>query len=198
MSAPIASERPAVTQGPVAVAAREMGWPRDDVDSEQEVATTVQSLVHASTAGGVVGSGVGGTAGADEPGAGGVLGPGSHSRPLGAGDADVFDYWTTDPRLMPYFRQMHARIEPLWANAFPKSAMVDLKQGTVILEFTIASDGRIAVSWPPARPSGIDEFDRNCADAVRRASPLLPIPRELGVKILRVRAPFVANNPIIK
>lgn len=197
-SAPIANERPAVTEGPVAVPARDLGLPRDDTDSEQEVATTVQSLVHASTAGGLLGIGVGGTGGTGEPGAGGIFGSGSHSRPLGFGDSDVFDYWTTDPRLMPYFRQMHAKIEPLWANAFPKSALLDLKQGTVILEFTIASDGRISVSWPPTRPSGIDEFDRNCADAVRRASPLLPIPRELGMRSLRVRAPFVASNPIIK
>jgi TonB family protein len=110
----------------------------------------------------------------------------------------VFDYWTTDPRLMPYFRQMHARIEPLWANAFPRAALLDLKQGTVILEFTIAADGRIDVLWPPVRPSGIDEFDRNCAEAVRRASPLPPIPRELGLRSLRVRAPFVASNPVVK
>ena len=198
IAAPIASERPSVTQGPVAVPAHTVGRPRDDVDSEQEVATTVQALVHASTAGGLLGQGVGGTLGSGAPGAAGTAGAGSQSRPLGIGDTEVFDYWTTDPRLMPYFRQMHARIEPLWANAFPRAALLDLKQGTVILEFTIAADGRIDVLWPPVRPSGIDEFDRNCAEAVRRASPLPPIPRELGLRSLRVRAPFVASNPVVK
>jgi TonB family protein len=197
-AAPIASERPSVTEGPVAMPARNVGRPSDDVDSEQQVATTVRALVHASTAGGVLGSGVGGSPGLGGPGAAGTVGAGSRSRPLGLGDAEVFDYWTTDARLMPYFRQMHARIEPLWANAFPKAALLDLKQGTVILEFTIAADGRIAVGWPPLRPSGIDEFDRNCAEAVRRASPLPAIPPELGLRTLRVRAPFVASNPVVK
>jgi TonB family protein len=110
----------------------------------------------------------------------------------------VFDYWTTDPRLLPYFRRIHAKIDPLWADAFPKSALLELKQGTVILEFTVLADGHVVVSWPPARPSGIDEFDRNCADAIRRASPLPPIPRALGVRSVVIRAPFVASNPIVK
>jgi outer membrane biosynthesis protein TonB len=56
----------------------------------------------------------------------------------------------------------------------------------------------VVVSWPPARPSGIDEFDRNCADAIRRAAPFGPIPKELGVTRLRIRAPFEAKNPIVK
>ena len=54
------------------------------------------------------------------------------------------------------------------------------------------------MSWPPVRPSGIDEFDRNCADAIRRAAPLPPIPAELGVSSLTIRAPFVASNPVVR
>jgi TonB family protein len=103
--------------------------------------------------------------------------------------------------LLPYFRKIHAKVDPLWANAFPKSAMLELKQGTVIIEFTIASDGTAKVTWPPIRPSGIDEFDRNCADAIRRASPFDPIPavlKEAGRTTLKIRAPFIAKNPIIK
>ena len=76
--------------------------------------------------------------------------------------------------------------------------MLELKQGTVILEFTIGADGAAKVNWPPARPSGIDEFDRNCADAIRRAGPFDPIPKALGVSSLHVRAPFVALNPIVR
>ena len=59
-------------------------------------------------------------------------------------------------------------------------------------------DGRAVVSWPPVRPSGVDEFDRNCADAIRRAAPFPPIPAELGLTSVRIRAPFAANNPIVK
>jgi TonB family protein len=197
-AAPIASARPDVTQAPVAVPASTPARPKDDVDSEQEVATTVRALVHASTAGGLAGEGQGGEGEGGPAGAGGAAGAGSHAHPLGAGDGDVFDYWTSDPRLVPYFRQIHARIDPLWAHAFPKSALLDLRQGTVILEFTVLADGRLVVSWPPVRPSGIDEFDVNCAAAIRNAGPLPPIPRELGLRAVHIRAPFVASNPIIK
>ncbi len=196
-SAPIASARPAVVFGPVAVPAVERALPKDDVDGQQEVATAVQSLVHASSAGGIPGDGSGGSEGGGDPGVGGAPGGGSRATPLGAGAGDVFDYWTSDPRLVPYFRRIHAKIDPLWVDAFPRSALFDLKQGTVILDFTVYADGHAVVSWPPLRPSGIDEFDRNCADAIRRAAPFPPIPRQLGTE-LHIRAPFVANNPVVK
>ena len=128
-SAPIGSARPDVTRGPVAVPANEPARPRDDVDSDQEVATTVRSLLHASTAGGAPGEGSGGNGGGGEAGAGGSAGPGSRARPMGIGEGDTFDFWTSDPRLVGYFRQLHARIDPLWANAFPKSALLELQAG---------------------------------------------------------------------
>jgi TonB family protein len=197
-SAPIASARPDVTRAPVSVPSNESARPRDDVDSDQEVSTTVRSLVHASTAGGAPGEGQGGTGGGGEAGAGANSGAGSHARVLGVGEGDILDFWTSDPRLIPYFRLLHAKIDPLWANAFPKSALLEGKQGTVILQFVIHADGHATVQWPPARPSGVDEFDRNCADAIRRAAPFPPIPRELAASSLTIRAPFVANNPAVR
>jgi TonB family protein len=201
-AARIALGRPSVTEGPVTIPATTRGRPHDTVDSDQEVASTVRALVHASVAGGVGGRGRGGTpAPLPDPGAGGGSGRGSASRVLGTGDGDVFDWQTDDPMLLPYFRKLHAKVDPLWRDAFPRSAMLELKQGTVILEFTVESDGSAVVRWPPVRPSGIDEFDRNCADAIRRASPFEPIPkvlRDQGRTKLRIRAPFVAKNPIIK
>jgi TonB family protein len=196
-SADVARMRPDVAHAPVAVPAANRGRVRDDVDSQQEVATVLRALVHASTAGGLSGGGRGGDGEGGDPGAGGLSGPGSHPQPLGDGSSDWFDINTADPRLVPYFRRVHARIEPLWADAFPKSAMMDLKQGTVILEFTIFDNGAARVTWPPLRPSGIDEFDRNCADAIRRAGPFEPIPRELARGSLRIRAPFVASSPLV-
>ena len=197
-SAPIASARPDVTRAPVAVPANESARPRDDVDSEQEVATIVRSLLHASTAGGALGAGQGGNGGGGEAGAGANSGAGSHARVLGVGEGDVLDFGTSDPRLVAYFRQLHAKIDPLWVNAFPKSALLELKQGTVILQFVVHADGHASVQWPPVRPSGVDEFDRNCADAIRRAAPFPPIPRDLGVSTLTIRAPFAANNPAVR
>lgn len=197
-SASIATARPDVTSGPAAVPARDPARTRDDVDSDQEVATTVRSLVHASTAGGVAGDGRGGAGGGGDPGTGGNEGAGSHATPMGIGEGDVLEYWSSDPRLLPWFRQIHARIDPLWAHAFPKAAALDLKQGTVILRFTVFADGHLQVHWPPERPSGIDEFDRNVADAIRRAAPLPPIPSQLGVSSVTIRAPFTASNPVVR
>jgi len=193
----VAHMRPDVALGPVSVQAADRSRVRDDVDAEQEVATVLRALVHRSTAGGPLGDGLGGVGGGGDPGAGGDRGPGSHPQPLGDGLSDWFDINTNDPRLVPYFRRMHARLEPFWANAFPRSAMLELKQGTVILEFTVSQDGSAKVTWPPLRPSGIDEFDRNCADAIRRAGPFEPIPRDLGRVSLRIRAPFDATSPIV-
>lgn len=201
-AARIAQGRPSVAEGPPTITAAFRGRPSDTIDSDQEVASIVQSQVHASFAGGLAGAGRGGSNGpAPDPGAGGAQGRGSVARALGAGDGDVFDWFTNDPMLLPYFRKIHAKVDPLWRDAFPRSALLELKQGTVIIEFTIAADGSVKVSWPPARPSGVDEFDKNCADAIRRAGPFEPIPaalREMGRTSLRIRAPFVAKNPIVK
>ncbi|HXX65625.1 MAG TPA: energy transducer TonB [Polyangiaceae bacterium] len=194
--APVGDARPSVVQARVAVPASERARTSDDVDSDQEVATIVRSLVHASTVGGTPGDKEGGTGGGAAAAAGGIRGAGSRARSLG--EDGVVDYWTEDATLLPYFRQIHRRVDPLWANAFPKSALFELRQGIVILEFTIDAGGRVVVEWPPERSSGIDEFDRNCAEAIRRAAPFPPIPRELGVQTLRIRAPFVASNPIVK
>jgi TonB family protein len=198
VSADVTHGRPSVVVAAVTIPATDHSRPRDDVDSDQAVAVAVQSIVHASTAGGALGPGSGGTGGGGPAGAGAASGSGSHAPPLGIGEGDWFDLNTTDSRLMPYFRRIHAKVHPLWKDAFPKSAMLDLKQGTVILEFTVERDGTAKVSWPPIRPSGIEEFDRNCAQAIRKASPFEPIPRELGRTRLRIRAPFVAENPIVK
>jgi TonB family protein len=195
-ASPVASARPSVTRGPVAVVAERRSRPQDDADAQQEVATTVRSIVHASTAGGWQGEGAGGEGGGGDPGSGGTEADGFRARALGVQEG-VYDYFTRDPRLLSYFRRVHAKIDPLWADAFPKSALLNLEQGTVILEFTILADGRAEVTWPPLRPSGVDEFDRNCAEAIRRASPFPPIPPALGSR-LRIRAPFVASNPVVK
>jgi TonB family protein len=196
-SVPVGVARPSVVRASIAVPASERAVPRDDADAEQEVATTVRSIVHASTAGGLLSDGTGGSRGARDPGSGGAADDGFRARALGLEDGEVYDYFSLDPRLVSYFRQIHAKIDPLWSDAFPKSALLNLEQGTVIIEFTVFADGHAEVHWPPARRSGVDEFDRNCASAIRRAAPFPPIPTALG-RSLRIRAPFVASNPIVK
>jgi hypothetical protein len=190
--------RPDVMLAAVSVPATRNGRPRDDIESDQEVSTTLRSIVHASTAAGIPGSGSGGVSGGGDPGAGGSAGAGSTGRPIGPGDSAWWDLDTNDPRLLPYFRRIHQKLDPLWAHAFPLRAALDLRQGTVIFDVTIAVNGDAHVEWPPRRPSGIPEFDRNCYDAIRRAAPFDPIPAALGTRALHVRMPFDAQNPVVK
>lgn len=200
-SAHVARGRPSVAEASPSVTARDRGRPSDTVDSDQAVASAVQALVHASLVGGAGGAGVGGSR-AEEAGRAAAAGSNarglSRSGPLGDGLGDVLDLDSHDPRLLPYFRKLHARIDPLWRDAFPKQAMAELRQGYVILEMVVEPDGRATVRWPPVRPSGVDEFDRNCAEAIRRAQPFDPVPPELGRRPLRIRAPFAARNPVIR
>jgi len=133
--------RPDVVLAAVSIPAMRRGRPRDDIDSDQEVSRTIRSLVHASTAAGAPGEGTGGTTGGGDPGEGGRSGPGTSTRPLGPNDDAWWDLDTTDSRLVPYFRRLHARLDPLWRHAFPLSAALDLRQGTVIFAVTIAADG---------------------------------------------------------
>ena len=181
LAAAVAQARPDVALAPPSVEALVRQRPRDNVDSEQELTAKVAQLVHASTSGGVVGTeGKGGEQGPGAPGAFGAAGAGSHPSPLGDGAGDWFDLSSTDPRIVAYFRRFHAKVDPLWADAFPRSALLELKQGTVYPgDHFIAGDGTARVAWPPAAEgSGIDEFDRKCAEAgLRKASPFRPHPR---------------------
>ncbi|WP_433936995.1 energy transducer TonB [Sorangium cellulosum] len=194
-SAAIPLARPMVAVGTPSVPADAAGRPNDTLDSEQEVATAIQSLVHASTAGGARGLGPGGEAGRGATGSGGVTGPGSRSSALGSGRGRLLDNDPLDRRRSLYMRQVMAKLHPLWADAFPKWAAGEGLQGTVIVTFVIRADGTVG-SASVTRPSGIPEFDENCRRAVLRGAPYPPVPPELG-EIFRWSMPFEARNPAV-
>lgn len=196
-SARVTMARPDVTMGPVTVPAAERGRVKDDVDSRQAVASAVEAIVHASYAGGAPGEGRGGTEGGGVAGAGGAAAGGSHPRPMGAGSGDWIEMDTTDPALSSYFRRLKAKMSPALARAFPKEAALDLKQGFVIVELTIQKDG--AIQPRLVRPSGIDEYDKNCLAALRGIQPEpLPSAALRERPSLRVRGRFEATNPVVK
>jgi outer membrane biosynthesis protein TonB len=87
-----------------------------------------------------------------------------------------------------------AKLYPLTANAFPKSAIAELKQGYVFVALDVTADGGFVVAWPPVRTSGIGEFDKNCAAALRSAGRLPPIPPQLGKSRLRVTVHCIASH----
>ena len=195
-SMPLTKARPFVAEGNVSVAAYERARPNDTVDSEQEVRERVRSLVQASSAGGDGDEGRGGTAGGGAAGAGGTHGAGSPSTPLGEGGDDWLDLDSRDARFIGYFRSIRRKLDPLWADAMPKEARLEMRQGTAIISFTIAKDGTVHVDRPIARASGIPAFDENCAKAIERASPFGPVPAALGNRV-RIRAKFDARNGLI-
>jgi len=188
--------RPDVARGDPSVPSDVAGEPRDTVDSHQQVAAKVQSVIDSSAAGGVPGQGPGGATGPGLPGSGGVDGPGSRSAPMGYGPG-TYGASAVDPRMVAYKRRVKARLDPYWANAFPRWAIADLRQGRVAVAFEILANGRVQ-NVRVTRPSGIDEFDRNCVAAILRASPFEPIPMELGVRSIRWEISFDVSNPVVR
>lgn len=188
--------RPRVAEGTPSVPADAQGRPSDNVDSEQEVASLVQSIVHASTAGGAQGAGASGVAGGGAPGAGGVTGPGSIARALGTGQGSGLDNDPRDPRRTDYMRRILAKIYPYTADAMPKWALYEGAQGITIVSFTIQSDGAVT-GVTVTRPSGLPELDENCRRAVLRSAPFPPLPSELGTSF-RWAMPFDFRNPAVR
>jgi TonB family protein len=196
-SANVARGRPRVFEAAPSIPAERIGSPKDTVDSEQEVAATVQSLIHASTAGGVP---VGGPGGQDGPGASGsegTAGPGSRAAPFGGGSGPFTGLSDADPRISAYRRSVLAKIYPLWENAFPKSASLEGKQGRAIISLVIYSDGHVD-SVRVARPSGVPEFDDNVSLAVLRAAPFGPFPPSIPTPSMNWKITFDMNNPVVR
>lgn len=194
-TASVALARPWVPRARAAVPAPQRGSPSDTVDSRQEVASQVRALLHASTAGGRPGPGVGGEKGGADPGSGGPSGPGSRSAAAGHGAGPARDA-SADPRTLGYFRAIERRLEPLWRDAFPEWAIAEGRGGVVIVDFTVHPSGGL-VSASVHRPSGVPEFDRNVLAAVRRAAPFGPLPAVFGNKPLTLRMSFDAVNPAV-
>ncbi|MBP9111170.1 MAG: TonB C-terminal domain-containing protein [Polyangiaceae bacterium] len=196
-SANIATARPLVEKGKIAIASPEKGRPNDTVDSTQRSQERSPASIHASTLGGELGDGKGGDVGPHH-GAGGVFGQGSHTVAYGPGGDEWLDLDGNDPNLFGYFRSIRRKLDPLWANAFPTEDRLSLRQGYVILEFVLDQNGRATVAWPPVRRSGIDRFDLNCKSAIERGSPYGVLPSAAGKKNLRLRVTFDAKNPAIQ
>jgi TonB family protein len=197
ISAAVARGRPRVAEAAPSIPADRTGSPKDTVDSEQEVAATVQSLVHASTAGGVRGAGPGGQEAPGPAGSEGFRGEGSRATPFGGGSGPFTGISDADPRISAYRRSVLAKIYPLWENAFPKSASLEGKQGRAIISLVIYSDGHVG-GVRVARPSGVPEFDDNVRLAVLRAAPFGPFPPNIPAPSMNWNITFDMNNPAVR
>jgi TonB family protein len=194
-SAAVAVARPQVPKARAAVPAPELGRPNDTIDSSQDVASAVASLIHASNAGARQrGTGPGGESGGGNPAAGGLQGAGSRSLPSGTGPGPARDSGS-DARLGAYTAALRSRLAG-WEQAFPIWAIAEGRGGIATLAFTILPDGRIT-ELKVARSSGIEEFDRKLLDHVRRSAPFAPPPAILGQRSLPLLFTFDALNPAV-
>jgi TonB family protein len=169
--------RPLVTQARAAVPTEARGKPNDTLDSSQEVAAKVSSLLHASSAGGEVGPGVGGDRGGGAPGAFGASGIGSRSSPSG------------------YSRALRSQLSRVLAKAFPDWAIAQGRGGHVIFEMTLQADGKPS-GVRIVRPSGVTEYDDNVLRAVRGVSSFGRLPPGFGAPA-QFRVSWDAVNPVV-
>ncbi|HEY2406390.1 MAG TPA: TonB family protein [Polyangiaceae bacterium] len=172
--------RPWVQRARPAVPAEERARPSDTVDSSQAVSSRVEALIHASSAGGALGPGVGGVPVGGQPGRAGDDGIGSRSTRSGFGPG--LDQ-ASDPGLMSYSASVKRKVDDALREAFPKWAIAEGRGGHVIFDIQVRADGQIT-DVQMVRPSGIVEFDRNVMTRVSRLASLGPLPKVLGPRVL--------------
>lgn len=184
--------RPLVPTARAAVPSEQRGRPSDTLDSSQEVASRVSSLMHASSAGGEPGPGVGGEAGGGVPGAFGSRGLGSRSSPSGAGFGRDF---SDDPGFAGYEGALRKKLKSVLAKSFPEWAIEQGRGGRVIFEMTLRADGS-PTGVRLVRPSGIDEYDANVLKAVRAVASFGRLPPGLNAPA-QIRISWDAVNPAV-
>ncbi|WP_448204883.1 energy transducer TonB [Azospirillum sp. sgz302134] len=73
-------------------------------------------------------------------------------------------------------------------KVYPRAAQLAREQGTVLLRFAVARDGRV-LSWSIERGSGFTSLDRQVEVMVERAAPLPPIPDSIVADRLDIVLP---------
>lgn len=76
-----------------------------------------------------------------------------------------------------YLAAIQARLARL--KVYPRSAQIAREEGVVRVRFIVAADGSV-LDWRVVDSSGFDSLDRAAEAMIERASPLPPIPPELG------------------
>lgn len=184
--------RPLVPAARAAVPAQQRARPNDTLDSSQEVAAKVSSLLQASSAGGEPGPGFGGQIGGGAPGAFGASGVGSRSSPSGAAFGRDF---ADDPGFSGYARALRSQLARVLAKAFPAWAIAEGRGGRVIFDMTLRADGKPS-TVRLVRPSGIGEYDDNVLRAVSAVPSFGRLPPEFGAPA-QFRVSWDALNPVV-
>ena len=184
--------RPLVPAARAAVPTETRGRPNDTLDSSQEVAAKVSSLLHASSAGGEVGPGVGGDRGGALPGAFGANGLGSRSSPSGSAFGKDF---ADDPGFSGYSRALREQLSRVLAKSFPDWAIEQGRGGHVIFDMTLSATGK-PTGVRLVRPSGVGEYDDNVLRSVRSVVSFGRLPEGFGAPA-QFRVSWDALNPVV-
>ncbi|MBY6264879.1 energy transducer TonB [Azospirillum sp. 412522] len=92
----------------------------------------------------------------------------------------------SDREAADYFGVVQARLAR--HKIYPRPARLTRQEGTVLVRFTVISDGTIT-GWSIVQGSGHDILDQAAEDMIRRASPLPPLPVATGRSQIDITLP---------
>jgi len=93
----------------------------------------------------------------------------------------------------PYLQRVRHDVRMNWHNVIPTAAYRPLlKQGKVLIKFTILKDGSVA-DMKLTEPSGDVSFDRAAWGGIIASSPFPPLPNEFNGQHIRLRFYFYYN-----
>jgi hypothetical protein len=170
--------------------------PQDDVDTAALATSLARSVLNATVHDGAqLAAGVGGVGGGGRAGSGGGVGEGGRARAFGEGEG-ILSLSSPDGRYRRYFLQLRRRLGQLTRGALPEEDALALRQGTMIVNLRVDTDGTIHVERF-ARHSGLSGFDQNVQRAVDGATGPA-IPANVSSTALRVSYELTALNPMVR
>jgi TonB family protein len=97
----------------------------------------------------------------------------------------------SSPVMRNYYDRLYAQIRAAWV--LPESIGEMSQEFKTVVAIKITPSGAIEESWIE-KGSGNNDYDKAALQAVRKASPLPPLPVEMGKKSLKVGINFKRNE----
>jgi TonB family protein len=170
--------------------------PSDDEDAAELATSLARDALNATVhAGAQQGAGAGGVGGGGRAGVGGGVGEGGRARAYGEGDG-ALSLSSPDPRFRRYFLALRRALQRMTANSFPEEDALQLREGRVMVELRVETDGALRV-LQLTRRSGIAEFDANVRRAIDGARGPA-IPSDVSTTALRVIYDCFVQNPVVR
>ena len=116
----------------------------------------------------------------------------------GGVEGDPVPLDTPDPKYQDYFKILRERIQSKWT--YPREAGDRGIGGSLLIEFHIAKDGRLAY-LEVRHSSGVEILDEYAVNAIKLAQPFPPVPDSLAKQVLPINGNFVyqiIENSLVK